>query len=302
MADTPAVPARGTIGSVDQPSVLQQTQAAVLDWYASNGRTLAFRGTKDPWAVLVSEVMAQQTQAGRAAEAWMRFMALYPTPASMATASAADVIRAWRGLGYNRRALALHRAARAIVEDHDGRVPDSLAALLALPGIGPYTARAMLAIAFDQPVAALDVNIRRVLGRAFALDGLPARARQVAADALVPDGRAADWTHALMDVGAAFCRPREPRCDGCPVRMWCPVAGRVIGTVAARPTPRFESTSRWLRGRILDALRDAPDNGWVRFDSPIGDHQLAAVAAALAALGSDGLITLAGDRARLALT
>ena len=154
MADPQAPAARRTI-----VPVLEQAQAAVLDWYAANGRDLAFRHTTDPWAILVSEVMAQQTQAARAAEAWRRFMAAYPTPTSMAAASAADVIRAWRGLGYNRRALALHRAARAIVDDHGGRVPDSLEALVSLPGVGPYTARAVLEIAFDRP----EVGIRRLL-------------------------------------------------------------------------------------------------------------------------------------------
>ena len=277
-------------------------QSAVLDWYAVNGRDLAFRRTSDPWAILVSEVMAQQTQAARAAEAWTRFMGAYPTPAAMADASAADVIRAWRGLGYNRRALALHRAALAIVDDHGGSVPDTLEALMALPGIGPYTARAVLAIAFGRPVAALDVNIRRVLGRAFGLDAAAPGARQPAADRLIPAARAADWTHALMDVGAAFCRPREPRCVSCPLEAWCPVAGSVVAPVSdGRPSPRFASTTRWLRGRILDALRDAPDNAWVRFDSSIGDHGLPAVSAALAALGSEGLIALDGDCARLAL-
>ncbi|HET7180598.1 MAG TPA: hypothetical protein VFI15_00030 [Candidatus Limnocylindrales bacterium] len=283
--------------------MLEQAQAAVLDWYAANGRDLAFRHTTDPWAILVSEVMAQQTQAARAAEAWRRFMAAYPTPTSMAAASAADVIRAWRGLGYNRRALALHRAARAIVDDHGGRVPDSLEALVSLPGVGPYTARAVLAIAFDRPVAALDVNIRRVLGRAFGLDALAPSARQAAADGFVPLDRAADWTHALMDVGAAFCRPREPRCDACPLRSLCPAAGATFAVRATvrRPAARFESTSRWLRGRILDALRDAPDDGWVRFDAAIGEHDHDGVLAALAALASDGMIAIDGHRARLGL-
>lgn len=289
---------------VVEPVALEAMQAAVLDWYAANGRSLAFRETTDPWATLVSEVMAQQTQAARAAEAWTRFMALYPTPASTAAAAPADVIRAWRGLGYNRRALALHRAARAIVDEHGGQVPDSLEALVALPGIGPYTARAVLAIAFDRPVAALDVNTRRVLGRAFGLDQRPPSQRQPAADAFVPAGRAADWTHALMDVGAAFCRPRGPRCSACPLRMWCPTAasGASVPAAARRPSPRFESTTRWLRGRILDALRDAPDNGWVRFDSAIGMHPATAVATALAALAREGLIALDGNRARLALS
>lgn len=279
-------------------------QSAALAWYASNGRDLAFRHTTDPWAILVSEVMAQQTQAVRAADAWTRFMAQFPTPAALATATPATVIRAWRGLGYNRRALALHRAAVAIVEEHAGRVPDSLEALIRLPGIGPYTARAVLAIAFNRPVAALDVNIRRVVGRAFGGRTVPPRALQMAADGYVPEGKAAAWTHALMDIGAAFCRPRLPRCGECPLRASCLYAARTAPTVAraappARRTPavRFESTTRWLRGRILDRLRDAPD--WVTFDHSIGSHDRTAVQASLSRLSIEGMIELDDHRARL---
>jgi A/G-specific adenine glycosylase len=283
---------------------------AVLGWYAENGRDLAFRHTADPWAILVSEVMAQQTQAERAAEAWIRFMARFPTPASLASASPADAIREWRGLGYNRRAIALRRAAIAIVDGHGGRVPDTLEALVALPGVGPYTARAVLAIAFGRPVAALDVNIRRVLGRAFLPPAIAPRDLQPAADALVPPQRAAEWTHALMDIGAAFCRPREPRCDSCPLRETCRYArsgGAVRGAAAGparaaatrRPAARFESTTRWLRGRILDRLRDA--DGWVTFDGAIGTHDGAAVRESVATLAAEGMIELVDDRARLGI-
>lgn len=277
---------------------------AALDWYAANGRDLAFRHTNDPWAILVSEVMAQQTQAARAAEAWTRFMAEFPTPAALAAASPATVIRAWRGLGYNRRALALHRAAIAIVAEHDGRVPDSLDALIRLPGIGPYTARAVLAIAFNRPVAALDVNIRRVLGRAFSREALSARELQAIADGFVPAGKAATWTHALMDIGAAFCRPRDPQCGECPLRSTCLYANRPQSARAApasasraKPSVRFESTTRWLRGRILDRLRDSPD--WVIFDDTIGSHDRASVEASLSRLSIEGMIELDDNRARL---
>jgi A/G-specific adenine glycosylase len=212
------------------------------------------------------------------------------------------VIRAWRGLGYNRRALALRAAAKAIVEEHDGRVPDTLDALLRLPGIGPYTARAVLAIAFGRPVAALDVNIRRVLGRAFLRPDAAPRALQAAADDLVPRGDAARWTHALMDIGAAYCRPRDPRCDACPLRATCRYAAGAPPSGAAAPRPRarhvrFEETTRWLRGRILDRLRDAPD--WVTFAAPIGTHGADAVAASLAQLAREGMIQLEPPRARL---
>ena len=298
-----------TVDTARPSLVPDDVSAAALGWYGSNGRNLAFRHTTDPWAILVSEVMAQQTQAARAAEAWTRFMAEFPTAASLAAASPATVIRAWRGLGYNRRALALRAAATAIVAEHGGRVPDTLDALLRLPGVGPYTARAVLAIAFGQPVAALDVNIRRVVGRAWFGGQPPAAARelQALADGLVPKGAAAAWTHALMDVGAAFCRTREPRCGDCPLRARCAFRARVErpgsgdgpATVpkirrADTGTPvRFEATSRWLRGRIVDRLRDAPDGEWVTFLDAIGQHPASAVAVAAEALARDGLVECA---------
>jgi A/G-specific adenine glycosylase len=287
------------------PAELQAMQAAVLDWYAANARPLAFRRTSDPWSVLVSEVIAQQTQAARAAEAWTRLIAEFPTPAALAGASPATAIRAWRGLGYNRRALALRAAAIEIVEEHAGRVPDTFEALVRLPGIGPYTARAVLAIAFDRDVAALDTNIRRVVGRAF-LDerGGSRRELQALADGFVPRGRAAAWTHALMDVGAAFCRKRDPRCGACPLAAHCRylAAGRPPEAASTQPAPKpFRSTNRWLRGRILDELRDAHEPGWVSFSEPVGDHNVAAVRDALAAMAREQLLEIdsGGARARL---
>jgi A/G-specific adenine glycosylase len=282
--------------------------SAVLGWYADNARPLAFRRTADPWSVLVSEVIAQQTQAARAAEAWTRLIAEFPNPAALAAASPATAIRAWRGLGYNRRALALRAAAIAIVDEHGGRVPEEFEDLVRLPGIGPYTARAVLAIAFDRDVAALDTNIRRVVGRAFLGEPANAQSRrlQALADGFVPRGRAAMWTHALMDVGAAFCRKRDPRCAACPLAAHCRylAAGRPPEQPAgARPPAQpFPSTSRWLRGRILDRLRDAPASRWIAFDGPIGEHTLDAVLDALAALSREQLLELdaTGRCARLA--
>jgi A/G-specific adenine glycosylase len=187
-----------------------------------------------------------------------------------------------------------------------------------LPGIGPYTARAVLAIAFGEPVAALDVNIRRVVGRAW-LGGAtpPAKDLQSIADDLVPNGAAAAWTHALMDIGAAFCRVGEPRCDGCPLQSACLfragalaepslLQGTAAGSTArssraASSSITFERTNRWLRGRILDALRDAPDGTWLAFEDPIGGHDAPAVQAAIATLAAEGMIEAAGSRARLQL-
>jgi len=286
-------------------------QDAILAWYAANGRQLAFRRTSDPYAVLVSEAMAQQTQAARAAEHWERFMDRFPTVAALAAASPADVLRQWQGLGYNRRAMALWRAARVIAAEHGGRVPDDLDALQALPGIGPYTARAVAAIAFGRTVGAIDVNVRRVLGRV--LDGgtgpLQPKLMRTVADASVPVGKAADWTHALMDIGATLCRPRAPRCDDCPARAWCRYAGRSGTDVAAergtrRPTRPFPTTNRWLRGRILDRLREAAGISWVTLDTSIGSHDVARVHAAARVLAAEGLIEVAATsgaalRARL---
>jgi A/G-specific adenine glycosylase len=277
-------------------------QASILAWFDARGRSLPFRGSRDPYAILVSEVMAQQTQISRVAEAWVAFMAAFPTLSSLASAPTSDVLRAWRGLGYNRRALNLQRAARAVVAEHEGRVPRSVDALMRLPGVGPYTARAVAALAFGQPVGPVDTNVRRVLGRMTGRHG--GRELQAIADAAVPAERPADWTHALMDLGAMVCRPTAPRCTECPVRSSCVTvgAGPVTGA-ATRREPAFSSTSRWLRGRILDRLRDLPRDGWWRVGGPIGSHQRPAVEAAVARMELEGLIERqveGQDRVRLA--
>jgi A/G-specific adenine glycosylase len=260
---------------------------AVLAWYDANGRRLAFRGTQDPWAVLVSEVIAQQTQAERAASRWEAFMARFPTVHAVASATPADVLDEWRGLGYNRRALNLWRSARVVVEEHDGRLPADVEALERLPGVGPYTARAVAAIAFGQRVGAVDVNVRRVLGR---LGG--GEVSQSDADASVPPGRAADWTHAVMDLGATVCRARAPLCSTCPVRAWCAwrMEAAAISNRRITPATPFTATRRWLRGRLVDRLRDAGADGWAIVEGPLSEHDATAVESALAGLAADGLI------------
>jgi A/G-specific adenine glycosylase len=304
----------------DRSSLPRAASDAILAWYDERGRALPFRGATDPYAILVSEAMAQQTQAARAGEAWLRFMERFPTVSALAVASPAEVLRAWQGLGYNRRAINLWRAARQIVADHGGRVPPDLRSLQALPGVGPYTARAVAAIAFGLPIGPVDTNVRRVLGRILAGDATAIRPSelQAVADAAVPPDRPADWTHALMDIGATLCRPRRPDCDGCPARRWCRHAAearvggerrgtRSAGTVAAREAPAaFAGTSRWLRGRIVDRLRGAPDGAWTVVGWPIGEHAQAAVGEALRALAGEGLVELdpgdasaTGWRARL---
>lgn len=288
-----------TIVAMPLPADLRDS---ILAWYDSRGRDLPFRGTADPYLVLVSEVMAQQTQVSRVGPAWTTFTAAFPTVASLAAASPADVVRAWRGLGYNRRALNLWRAAAVILEEHGGFVPHDVAALQRLPGVGPYTARAVAAIAYGAPVGAVDTNVRRVLGRSVAGSAeIPGAALQAIADASVPPRRTADWTHALMDVGATFCRPRAPRCDDCPARRWCryagaPGAGRIdavgrrFGHRSRSPKGPFESSSRWLRGRIVDRLRDVEAANWTPVVAAIGSHSAEAVRDAVAELAREGLV------------
>ncbi len=291
------------------PAIGEAAQSAIMTWYAERGRPLAFRRTRDPYAVLVSEAMAQQTQAARAAEAWERWMVRYPTVQSLAAAPPSDVLRQWAGLGYDRRALALWRTAQIVVERHDGAIPHDLDQLQALPGVGPYTARAVAALAFGAVVGAVDVNVRRVLGRVTAGDAtaLSARAMQDLADASVPPDDPGGWTHALMDIGATVCRPRNPRCGECPARPWCRYAaspaspaGPVRRHATREASLPFPATNRWLRGRLMTRLRAEPDPGWAVIEAPLGVHDAAAVSGALRDLARDGLIELHGDgRARL---
>lgn len=241
--------------------------------------------------------MAQQTQIARVDEAWAVFMERYPTPRALAAAPTADVVRAWAGLGYNRRAINLQRTAAVIEAEHDGRVPADVAALEALPGIGPYTARAVAAIAFGQRVAAVDTNVRRVVERVLGQPLAP-RERQAEADAWVEPADPATWTHAAMELGATVCTSRRPACASCPVTAWCASAGRVEPTSRdARSSVPFERTTRWLRGRIIERLRGLDDGAWVRLPDSIGDHETAAIAAAVEGLERDGLLERGPDGA-----
>jgi A/G-specific adenine glycosylase len=239
--------------------------AALLAWWSAEQRDLPWRATRDPWEVLACEVMAQQTQVARVAERWRPFLDRFPTPGALAAAPTAEVLRWWSGMGYNRRALHLHRAAQVIVERHAGVVPDDLDALLALPGIGPYTARAVLAFAHELDHGIVDTNSARVLARWHGARLTP-RAVQAAADAAVPSGRAWAWNQAMLDLGATVCTRRTPRCRACPVGRWC--AWAAAGTPAPDPADgsagvsggqsRFEGSDRQGRGRLVEALRAGP--------------------------------------------
>jgi A/G-specific adenine glycosylase len=222
---------------------------ALLRWYARARRPLPWRETRDPYALLVSEVMLQQTQAARVVAYYEAFLARFPDPGALAAAPTRDVLAAWSGLGYNRRALALQAAARH-VSAHGW--PDDLTRL---PGVGPYTAAAVAAFAWDRQVAAVDTNVRRVLER---YDGMTRRPRELAGRArrLLPPGRAADFNQAMMELGATVCRPRATRCGECPVRHGCTAhaGGGPAAPPRRRGAERFEDTDRWARGRILAAL------------------------------------------------
>ena len=239
---------------------------AVLAWGEAAGRDLPWRHTRDPWAVLVSELMLQQTQVARVVPRWGAFLARFPSPAACADAPVGDVVRAWRGLGYNRRAVTLHGAARTVVARHGGSLPADLGALVALPGVGPYTARAVLTFAFEVDVGLVETNSARVLARAVAGRPLSRPEVQGRADDLVPPGRAWAWNSAVTDLGATVCTKRAPACGACPVVAACawaraghPPPDPALATAGAgRPQPRFEGSDRQGRGRLLDALRLGP--------------------------------------------
>lgn len=238
---------------------------AVLEWFVANGRDLPWRRTRDPWAVMVAELMLQQTQVARVVERWPSFLERFPDAVACAAAPRADLIAAWVGLGYNRRAVNLHRAAEIIRDRHAGRVPESLTELLALPGIGPYTARAVRVFAFEADDAVLDTNVARILART-AGEPLGRRQAQELADASVPAGEGWAWNQALLDIGSQHCRSRRPRCDDCPISPWCswrssltdepdPAAG---SAGVSKPQSRFEGSDRQGRGRLVEALRRGP--------------------------------------------
>jgi A/G-specific adenine glycosylase len=283
-----------------EPSLAPAAVEALLAWYRPRRRAFAWRRTRDPYAIWVSEIMLQQTQAARVEPSFTAFMERFPTVRDLASAPRASVIRAWSGLGYNRRAVALHEAARVVVREHGGRLPRAASALRSLPGIGPYTAAAVTSIAFGQPEPALDVNARRVWARSVVgvepgevplsvLDGVARRS--------LPTGRAGAFNQALMDLGREWCRSR-PRCDGCPLAPWCRSAGGAGSGSTAGRQPRFEGSRRQARGRIIEALRrtrslpvDEVAGLIPGFASSVDDL--------LADLVRDGLVEVGGGRIRL---
>jgi A/G-specific adenine glycosylase len=281
----------------------------IPEWYATAARNLPWRepGTS-PWGVLVSEVMLQQTPVVRVDPAWREWMSRWPTPTALASSAPGDAVRAWGRLGYPRRALRLHAAAVAMVKRHDGAVPDTSTALLALPGVGTYTAAAVSAFAFGQRTSVVDTNVRRVLTRVVkgAAQAAPSltRAETDLATALLPEAadEARTWSVAVMELGAVVCLARSPRCQDCPVRDLCAWhrADRPAHMGPARHGQSWHGTDRQCRGAILAVLRATHDpvtTGDVDAAWSTDDAQRERC---LDSLVADGLVEpLAGKRYRL---
>jgi A/G-specific adenine glycosylase len=282
--------------------------APLLDWYAQHARDLPWRGPlATPWGVLVSEVMLQQTPVARVLPVYLDWLQRWPRPANLADDSPGEAVRSWGRLGYPRRALRLHSAATAVVTRHGGEVPSSYDDLLALPGVGSYTAAAVASFAFGGRHAVLDTNVRRVLARAVSGQEQPSphlnAAERALADTLVPDepAAAARWAVAVMELGALVCTAREPRCGCCPVVTLCAwqANGKPVYDGARRSPQAYAGTDRQVRGLLLAVLRDTPE--------PVSAAALDAVWAddvqrgrALAGLLDDGLV-VARDGSHFAL-
>lgn len=296
----------------------------MVRWYATAARDLPWRRPGvDAWAVLVCEVMSHQTPVARVVPAWQAWLDRWPTPTALADDSPGEAVRMWGRLGYPRRALRLHAAAVAVRDQHGGRVPETYQGLLALPGVGPYTAGATTAFANGRRAVVLDVNVRRVLARFHdatdILPGAPTRAEVARAERLLPaqDAPSVAWNAAVMELGAVVCTARAPRCDTCPVRERCAWAAaddaRTSGAAAAgggvAPTPArvrttrpqaWVGTDRYVRGLLLGVLRE--EFGTVppaRLEAVWHDEEQ--TARCLAGLLADGLVEAARDGYRLPL-
>jgi A/G-specific adenine glycosylase len=246
-----------------EPDRIRKTS---ISWFENNGRGLPWRRTRDPWRVLVSEVMLQQIQVQRAIPFYERFLARFPTVEALADAPLAEAIRVWEDLGRYRRILYLHKTARIVMKEHDGRIPSDPDELIKLPGIGPYTAGAVACFAYERDAPFLDTNMRRVLHRYFfgLASSTTATGKELMAIAteLVPTKRGWRWNQALMETGALVCTARRPRCEECPLREGR--RARAEATSAGWPKPerktlayKYEESNRYYRGRVLAELRRA---------------------------------------------
>ncbi len=310
-------------------------QQRLIDWFASTARDLPWRHTRDPYRILVAEMMLQQTQVDRVLPRYTAFLEVFPGLETLAKAPTATVIQMWAGLGYNRRAVNLQRAARVVLAEHGGIFPQDVTRLQQLPGIGPYTAGAIACFAFEQDVAFMDTNIRRVLRRILVgpdSTNQPSGDRLLLplAQALIPPGQGWTWNQALMELGALICTAAAPACQRCPLRVHChaytawrnadeqafsgsaeiidytTTRQRTVRRVAEQRGEAFVGSNRYYRGRLIAILRElAPGTtlslpqlgAQIRADYT-DDHQ-SWLQSLLAGLARDGLVELVDDRVRL---
>ena len=257
-------------GARADPKKEQAVREALLSWFAESARDLPWRRTRDPWSVLVSEVMLQQIQVKRAIPFYERFLGRFPAVEALAGAPLSEAIRVWGDLGRYRRVVNLHRTARIVVEDHGGLIPSDPEALLKLPGIGPYTAGAVACFAYEKDVPFFDTNMHRVLHRVFFGPDVPAATAKPKdvlelASGLVPPDRGWAWNQAVMEFGALHCTARKPGCPGCPLRDHCEAHPEILEALACAPRaakkesgPKYEESNRYLRGSVLARLREEP--------------------------------------------
>lgn len=254
------------------PDKITAVRSGLMAWWHANRRDLPWRQTRDPYRIMVSEIMLQQTQVDRVIPYFHAWLEAFPTVHQLADAPTAEVIRLWKGLGYNRRAVNMQRTAQAVVE-RGGEFPRTVEELLALPGIGPYTAGAIACFAFEQDVAFIDTNMRRVIHRLFVGVDIPKPAvsdKEVVAIAqqALPEGDAWNWNQGIMEFGALHCTARKPLCIICPLQDECAAFPQIQAALAENGKPArkgtsvpFEKTNRYFRGRIVDALRDHEGDG-----------------------------------------
>jgi A/G-specific adenine glycosylase len=311
------------------PSLVERVQHVLLQWYAIEQRDLPWRSISDPYAILVSEIMLQQTQVDRVIPKYHQFLTAFPTLQALASAPTADVISTWVPLGYNRRAISLQSIARQVLAEYNGRIPDTLDELLKLKGIGRYTAGAIACFAYHKQVATVDTNIRRVLHRIFfGLKQPEPRLNDAQllafAEHVLPAGEAYNWNQALMDLGATICTSSSPKCDTCPVQEICSAyvemgqyslfpSGAVIRQVrkvaekkANYQSQPFTSTNRYFRGRIIDLLRSLPCGSRLplaelgpRIKPTYRDDDLPWLQRLIEGLAKDGLLDYSQEGVRL---
>jgi A/G-specific adenine glycosylase len=284
------------------PVDLDAVRSSLREWYLAEHRSYPWRETDDPYPILVSEVMSQQTQLDRVVDAWQAFLEEWPTVEALSEADRSDVVGFWteHSLGYNNRAKYLHEAAQQVVTKHDGTVPETPEELSELMGVGPYTANAVASFAFNSGGAVIDTNVKRVLYRAFDVPDDEGTFKSVAA-ALLPDDDSRIWNNAIMELGGVACR-KKPRCDqaGCPWREWCDAYKTGDFTAPDVPTqPEFEGSRRQMRGRVIAALKEHGElavdelGPRIRVDYvPDGEHGRAWLLELLSDLEADGLVTV----------